>query len=82
LRFGTDVTEESLGDAGDGLTGEGKPAGAKALAPLRCELYPSSWVAQKLLADLLLDEGDRAGARKAYCEAEKLIAAGTKPPAS
>jgi hypothetical protein len=49
---------------------------------LRCELYPSSWVAQKLLADLLLEQGDHAGALKAYRAAEHLIAAGAKPPPS
>jgi dienelactone hydrolase len=81
-RFGTDISEDTLGDAGDGMRTEGMPAGQKALALLRCELYPSSWVAQKLLADLLLDEGDRTGAIAAYRKAEKLISAGVKPPAS
>jgi dienelactone hydrolase len=81
-RFGSEISEESLGDAGFGLTSEGKRSEAKALVLLRCELYPSSWIAQKLLADWLLDEGDRAGALAAYRRAEKLIAAGAKPPAS
>ena len=81
-RFGTDVTEESMGDAAFGVTSEGKPSWARSLAQLRCELHSSSSVAQKLLADLLLDEGDHAAALKAYRAAEKLIAAGANPPAS
>jgi len=81
-RFGPEIPEESLGDAGFGLTGEDKPAEALALMRLRCELHPSSWAAHKLLADRLLEDGDRAGALAAYREAQRLIASGSKPAPS
>ncbi len=81
-RFGTDITEDSLSDAADELAREDKSPWAVALATLRCELFPSSWVGKKRLGDLLLNADDRAGALKAYREAEKLIAAGAKPTPS
>ncbi len=65
-----------------GLAQEGKSAEAVTLDRLRCELYPNSWIAQRALADRLLDEGDCTGATTAYRKAQELIAAGAKPPAS
>jgi dienelactone hydrolase len=81
-RFGPDLTEEALGDAGYGLSTVGKPAEGKALMKLRCEIYPSSWVAQKFLADQLLEDGNRAAALAGFRKAQALIAGGAKPPAS
>ncbi len=81
-RFGPDMPEDSLGDAGDGLIGEGKPAEGLALMRLRCELHQSSWPARTVLADRLLGVGDRAGALASFREAERLIAAGNKPTPS
>jgi hypothetical protein len=81
-RFRTDVTEESLGDAGDGLFVAGKRADGIALMRQRCELYPTSWGAQVFLADRLLDGGDRAGALAAFRKAQQLIASGAKPKPS
>jgi dienelactone hydrolase len=81
-RFGPEVSEETLGDAAFGLRVEGKPADSLAVMRYRCELYPSSWVAQKLLADRLLEDGDRDGALAAYRKAQQLIASGAKPTPS
>ncbi len=81
-RFGPEMPEESLGDAGDGLIGEGKPAEGLAFMRLRCELHRNSWTARTVLADRLLDDGDRAGRLAAFREAERLIAAGAKPAPS
>jgi hypothetical protein len=81
-RFGPGLTEESLGEAGSGLHSAGKPSESIAFMRYRCERYPSSWVAQKLLADRLLDDGDRDRALAGYRKAQQLIASGAKPPAS
>ncbi len=59
--FGLDMTEEMIGDAVLGLNSQGKLLEGLALMRYRCELYPSSWVRQKLLADRLLEDGDRPG---------------------
>ena len=81
-RFGSDLTEESLGDAGDGLFVAGKRAEGIALMRQRCELFPSSWHAQVFLADRLLDADDLAGALTGFHKAQQLIASGAKPPPS
>jgi dienelactone hydrolase len=81
-RFGTEMAEETLGNTAVGLALDGKSAEAVALNRLWCELYPSSWNAQRALGERLLDEDDHAGATTAYRKAQALIAAGAKPPAS
>ena len=80
--FGLDMTEEMIGDAALGLNSAGKPSQGLAFMRYRCELYPFSWGAQKLLADRLLEDGDRAGALAGYHKAQQLIAAGAKPTPS
>jgi hypothetical protein len=81
-RFGKELAEESLGDAGYGLFLAGKRAEGIAFLRQRCEFFPTSWQAQSFLADRLLDDGDRAAALTAYRKAQDLIASGAKPPAS
>ncbi len=81
-RFGPEIDEETLRDAADALYGANKPAGGMVLLRRRCELYPNSWIAQKFLAEQLLDDGDRAGALAGYRKAQELIASGAKPEAS
>jgi hypothetical protein len=78
-RFGLDMTEEMIGDAALGLNIAGKRAEGLVFMRYRCELYRSSWGAQKLLADQLLEDGDRAGAVAAYRKAQQLIAGGARP---
>jgi cyanophycinase len=81
-RFGTEMAEETLQDTSSELWTEGKRDQARAFSLLHCQLFPSSWVAQKVLADLLLEEADRAGALAGYRRAQDLIAAGGKPTPS
>jgi len=81
-RFGPEMPEESLGDAGSGLIDAAKPAEGLSLMRLRCELHPTSWGAQLHLAERLLEDGDRAAALAAYREAQRLIASGSKPAPS
>ena len=80
--FGLDMTEEMIGDAALGLNSTGKRSEGLVFMQYRCELYPSSWVALKLLADRLLEDGDRAGALAAYRKAQQLIVGGAKPAPS
>ncbi len=58
--FGLEMTEEMIGDAALGLNSTGKRSEGLVFMQYRCELYSSSWVAQKLLADRLREDGDRA----------------------
>jgi hypothetical protein len=80
--FGLDMTEEMIGDVALGLNSAGKRSEGLVFLRYRCELYPFSWGAQKLLADQLLEDGDRAGALAGYRKAQQLIAGGAKPTPS
>jgi hypothetical protein len=80
--LGLEMTEEMIGDAALGLNSAGKRSEGLVLMRYRCELNPSSWVAHKLLADRLLEDGDRAGALAGYHKAQQLIAGGAKPAPS